>query len=591
MVSRVQVFRFRDWSVRRKLVALLVLASLVPLAVAAVVDLRAARTRLRRGAGDMLAAHVDQLRSRLDEFNAMYLMFATKLGQLPPVVALGGSGPDVAAARVIMEVHASTDRNLAGLGFVDRTGAVIVASEPRMEGKVLAKRDYVRQALSGTPVISDVYVAEPELTGRATVAYAAPIPGAGPPGALVLWVRADALWQIARSANDLAGPGSFSVILDGHGIRIAHSTDDELVFHPAGALEPEVVGPMVAEGRFGPDTRHLLEDVREFPEAFARARAAAPDGEMFRGTTATPHAWSYGVARRLGAVPWTVICVLPERDLDEQLARLTRDKLILAGLIMIVAFGVGLALAAVILRPVVSLSAATSRIAGGDLSARVPPAGDDELGRLCASFNAMAARIERDDAALRAARSELEERVAERTAELIDTAYAEAKVRAALETTTARLEVLSRTGHELAAASGDAEAVLALAARRLSEIIGESCAIRLISEDGGWLEPTGSYYIPDPEKHALAGPILRNIRQRVGEGVGGRVAASGEALLIPEITMEQVLALGAEGFRELIEQVGVSSLLTLPLRSRERTIGVVNLMRSTPGNPYTLDDQ
>jgi light-regulated signal transduction histidine kinase (bacteriophytochrome) len=44
-------------------------------------------------------------------------------------------------------------------------------------------------------------------------------------------------------------------------------------------------------------------------------------------------------------------------------------------------------------------------------------------------------------------------------------------------------------------------------------------------------------------------------------------------------------------FRPLIERLGPSSLLTLPLRSRERTIGVVNLLRDTPDQPYTSDDQ
>src|SRR6185436_7397060 len=54
---------------------------------------------------------------------------------------------------------------------------------------------------------------------------------------------------------------------------------------------------------------------------------------------------------------------------------------------------------------------------------------------------------------------------------------------------------------------------------------------------------------------------------------------------------DEILALGAAPFRPLVEQLGVSSLLTLPLRSRDRTIGVVNLLRITPGNPYTVDDQ
>ena len=52
-------------------------------------------------------------------------------------------------------------------------------------------------------------------------------------------------------------------------------------------------------------------------------------------------------------------------------------------------------------RPVVALTAASDRMAEGDLSARAPVAGDDEVGRLGESFNTMAARIETTVSALR----------------------------------------------------------------------------------------------------------------------------------------------------------------------------------------------
>ena len=45
-------------------------------------------------------------------------------------------------------------------------------------------------------------------------------------------------------------------------------------------------------------------------------------------------------------------------------------------------------------RPVIALTAASDRMAAGDLGARAPVAGDDELRRLGESFNEMAARVE-----------------------------------------------------------------------------------------------------------------------------------------------------------------------------------------------------
>lgn len=54
-----------------------------------------------------------------------------------------------------------------------------------------------------------------------------------------------------------------------------------------------------------------------------------------------------------------------------------------------------LAVASVILRPLARLSAATKRMAAGELDQRVRVDSSDELGRLSADFNAMAARLEK----------------------------------------------------------------------------------------------------------------------------------------------------------------------------------------------------
>lgn len=53
-----------------------------------------------------------------------------------------------------------------------------------------------------------------------------------------------------------------------------------------------------------------------------------------------------------------------------------------------------LAVASVILRPLARLSAATKRMAAGELDQRVRVDSSDELGRLSEDFNAMAARLE-----------------------------------------------------------------------------------------------------------------------------------------------------------------------------------------------------
>ena len=86
-----------------------------------------------------------------------------------------------------------------------------------------------------------------------------------------------------------------------------------------------------------------------------------------------------------------------------------RDALVSAVLawILSAALAVGLAalagymVAARIARPVVALTEASDKMAAGDLGARAPVAGGDEVGRLGESFNGMAARVQTTVTSLR----------------------------------------------------------------------------------------------------------------------------------------------------------------------------------------------
>jgi len=312
------------------------------------------------------------------------------------------------------------DPSIRGAGLLDSTGRVVLATEGGLVGKSLAFHSYVREALRGNPVISDVHLAEPEVGRAPTIAYVAPVlgPDQKPIGFVALWVKATALWDIAKASNALAGPGSFAVLFDHDGVRIAHTYSRGIVFHPGGVLEPSVLAALVAEGRFGENTAALLKDVRPFPEQFDRARAAAPSREVFHGLAPVNGKWNYGVARRFETVPWTVFYMIPEQTLSSEISGMTRQKQAFAGLIMLVALFAGSLFASVILRPIAVLSRATEALGAGDLAARVKTRGADEIGRLGSSFNTMAEQLQEQDAKLRGARDNLEQQVKERTTEL-----------------------------------------------------------------------------------------------------------------------------------------------------------------------------
>jgi diguanylate cyclase (GGDEF)-like protein len=81
-------------------------------------------------------------------------------------------------------------------------------------------------------------------------------------------------------------------------------------------------------------------------------------------------------------------------------------------------------------------------------------------------------------------------------------------------------------------------------------------------------------------------PVLaQSLYTRVNEGIAGRVAASGKPLLISDIEQEQHL-----GRQNRIRFV-TKSCISLPLRFKGKTIGVLNLADKNNNSPFTSDDQ
>ena len=421
-------FRFANWPLRAKMAALLIAASLLPLAIWAAIDLRNDQARLLDSVKGLLEARGDQIVHELDGFHRGYQHSVDQMARFPESAAYCTEAPERRATRQaamlgLLSAYPASDAGIRGAALLDGTGRVVIATEAPLIGVDLSDRPVVRTALQGRAIVSDPFISPPRSGSVPTIAYMTPIfgPDRQVVCVAVLWVRAAALWNTVKASDALAGPNSSAVLFDRDGIRIAHTASDDIVFHPGGALDPATLGRLVAEGRFGARTRALLEDVRAFPEQFERARAAAPDLAVFRGFAPVNQTWNYGVARRFETVPWTVFYMVPETALVAQIAEATRDRVLLSVGIIALAAIVGLVFAASILQPVRALGKAVTSIAAGNLGARVPDLRGDELGRFGASFNAMAERIQQQDAALRQSRDQLDQQVQARTAELTQT--------------------------------------------------------------------------------------------------------------------------------------------------------------------------
>ena len=143
---------------------------------------------------------------------------------------------------------------------------------------------------------------------------------------------------------------------------------------------------------------------------------------------------------------------------------------------------------------------------------------------------------------------------------------------------------------EFSATTYDLDHLLDVVARRLGELVGDMCAIRAITEDGEWFETNGATYHRDPELLVALREVALLGRQRIGEGISGRVAKTGQPLFTPQISTADYVASTDSKYRPFLERLGVTSSMTLPLMCQGRVVGVANLMRSAPSPSYDEDD-
>jgi sigma-B regulation protein RsbU (phosphoserine phosphatase) len=115
---------------------------------------------------------------------------------------------------------------------------------------------------------------------------------------------------------------------------------------------------------------------------------------------------------------WLIVVVIPESDFMAQINANTRNTIWLCLLALTIAIILGIFGARRITRPIYRLNTSTQAIASGNLQETVKPSHILELARLGKSFNQMAQQLQQAFQALENSNHALEDRVAQRTAEL-----------------------------------------------------------------------------------------------------------------------------------------------------------------------------
>ncbi len=139
------------------------------------------------------------------------------------------------------------------------------------------------------------------------------------------------------------------------------------------------------------------------------------------------------------------------------------------------------------------------------------------------------------------------------------------------------------------AASLDYETTLASVARLVVPHLADWCAVDLL--EGGRLRSVAVAHV-DPEKVALARELANRwpVDPNARHGAPN-VARTGKSEIIAQIS-DALLVAGTRDAEHLrvARELGLTSSMCVPLRSREHTIGVISLVAAEPGRHFDEED-
>ncbi len=520
-------------------------------------------------AGTQTATSIDGLLVRTSEAirtEAALPMFA-RLLKLPPA-RRAGSAAEADVNATLRELRGKMQEYNVSYALIDQNGIDIADTLAAQRGVRAANADYVQQPLqTGQPYVSPVVQSA---TGdQPVLIFSSPVrdPDTQEPlGVLATQVSIDVLQTLVEQQNDALGAGSFAMVVDEVGLRLADGQHPASVLQPIAPLDSAQLARLHSMGRLPASYQPTSESY--LPELAQSLQAAPPRQSSI--TTMTPVGGTINTVALvpLESRPWHIVFAQPEASYLAPLDAQTRGTRLL--LVLITAFvAVGATLIGQILaNPLANLSSSVARFTGGERSARATVVNHSDMGQLADNFNVMAEQIE-------GLLYRLEERTEALEAEVAERARAEANLKKfrdhLAEEVEHRTAALRRQNGYLGALHATS---LALMNRLeiddvLKTIINR--AVQLTGTDHGFV------YLVNSTNDALelragvglfASSVLKNMPIQRGEDLPGRVWVRGKIELIDDYDHWV-------GRRNYVDRRKLSAVVGVPLRASSETIGVI----------------
>jgi PAS domain S-box-containing protein len=155
-----------------------------------------------------------------------------------------------------------------------------------------------------------------------------------------------------------------------------------------------------------------------------------------------------------------------------------------------------------------------------------------------------------------------------------------------------RLHALSETMRAFAEATTDYERLLAVVAERMSALVGDGCLVSLLSADGSELRPASMHFRERAAEEAARRLLTLRPVDVSGPTLGARIVRTRKGVLVPRVDLDALARDVAPAYAGQATDLGVRSLLALPLELHGRVLGLVALLRMGPEDrPFSENDE
>jgi len=394
-MSASRLFSPRSWPIVAKLGAVLLLTAIAPLALAVAFAGIESRSALELKSRQNLELLAGVTASRLDQLISDTAGTIRQIALDDAIIRLcdaaAAEDPSRATqfqASVARKLNAvvSTNPDHASIFVLNASGVGIAATSARNIGADLSFREYVRTALQGEMNISDLLVGS--TSNDPGVYFASPVQSRDAVvGAVVLKLDGKRIWEMINQVR--FGEHGYAMLVNGRNIVIA-IPNSAWLFHSTRPLTPEQIALIDPKASYGLDTINVIpvSDMTWHP-ATGTASFSAP---LALGDSDETH-WVAGY-HTMKTRDWGVVVVEPAAQFAAPVASLLRTHAIIGVGVAVIAALVAIGLAKNLVRPLVEVTEAANRLAGGDMKARAPVHALDEVGALANAFNAMVPRLE-----------------------------------------------------------------------------------------------------------------------------------------------------------------------------------------------------